>query len=42
AALGLSKASRVFVINTEGATDPARYTQLVGLSPDAVARLAAD
>ncbi len=35
AALGLSEASRVFVINTEGATDPARYTELVGLRPDA-------
>ncbi len=42
AALGLSEASRVFVINTEGATDPARYTELVGLSPDAVTRLAAE
>jgi diaminopropionate ammonia-lyase len=40
AALGLSEASRVFVINTEGATDPARYTELVGLRPDAATRLA--
>ncbi len=42
AALGLSEASRVFVINAEGATDPARYTELVGLCPDAVTRLAAE
>ncbi len=42
AALGLSEVSRVFVINTEGATDPARYTELVGLSPDAVTRRAAE
>jgi len=41
AALHLNEASRVFVINTEGATDPARYAELVGLSPDAVTRLAA-
>jgi diaminopropionate ammonia-lyase len=30
--LGLTAASRVFVINTEGATDPARYAELVGMS----------
>jgi len=41
-ALDLNKASRVFVINTEGATDPARYTELVGLSPDAVTCLASE
>jgi diaminopropionate ammonia-lyase len=35
--LGLDARSRVFVINTEGATDPARYAQLVGESPERVA-----
>ncbi|QEI08065.1 diaminopropionate ammonia-lyase [Pigmentiphaga aceris] len=34
--LGLDATSRVLVINTEGATDPARYTELVGLRPDQV------
>jgi diaminopropionate ammonia-lyase len=37
AALGLSAASRILLINTEGATDPARYTELVGVPPDEVA-----
>jgi diaminopropionate ammonia-lyase len=37
AALSLNEASRVFVINTEGATDPERYAELVGIQPDAVA-----
>ncbi|MBB3017439.1 diaminopropionate ammonia-lyase [Microvirga lupini] len=37
AALHLSEMSRVFVINTEGATDPVRYAELVGMRPDAVA-----
>jgi diaminopropionate ammonia-lyase len=37
AALHLNGASRVFVINTEGATDPERYEELVGMRPDAVA-----
>jgi diaminopropionate ammonia-lyase len=32
----LDEASRVFAINTEGATDPARYTELVGIRPDAI------
>lgn len=36
-ALALSEASRIFVINTEGATDPVRYAELVGMWPDAVA-----
>jgi diaminopropionate ammonia-lyase len=36
AALRLNEASRVFVINTEGATDPERYAELVGMQPDAV------
>ena len=30
--LGLTKASRIFVINTEGATDPERYAELVGIT----------
>ena len=34
--LGLTASSRLFVINTEGATDPARYAELVGMSPDEV------
>jgi diaminopropionate ammonia-lyase len=37
AALSLTEASRVFVINTEGATDPKRYAELVGMPPDRVA-----
>ena len=32
-ALGLDSRSRVLVINTEGATDPHRYAELVGISP---------
>jgi diaminopropionate ammonia-lyase len=36
-ALGLDTSSRVLVINTEGATDPERYAQLVGLAPAEVA-----
>ena len=36
AKLGLTAASRIFVINTEGATDPERYAELVGMSPDDV------
>jgi diaminopropionate ammonia-lyase len=34
--LGLDETSRVFLINTEGATDPERYAELVGLRPDEV------
>lgn len=34
--LGLDGASRVLVVNTEGATDPARYLELVGLRPEDV------
>jgi len=33
-ALGLDATSRVLVINTEGATDPKRYTELVGIAPE--------
>lgn len=32
-ALGIDRHSRVFLVNTEGATDPARYEELVGQSP---------
>jgi len=34
--LALGPESRIFVINTEGATDPAQYERLVGRSPDQV------
>ncbi|MBN8630012.1 MAG: diaminopropionate ammonia-lyase [Rhodobacterales bacterium] len=34
--IGLGPASRVLVINTEGATDPALYERIVGRSPAAV------
>ena len=37
AALGLDDRSRVFLINTEGATDPGKYEEIVGLPPTAVA-----
>jgi diaminopropionate ammonia-lyase len=33
AALGLDAYSRVLIINTEGATDPGRYAELVGMAP---------
>ncbi|MFN8662868.1 MAG: diaminopropionate ammonia-lyase [Thermomicrobiales bacterium] len=36
-ALNLEASSRILLINTEGATDPARYTELVGLTPAQVA-----
>jgi diaminopropionate ammonia-lyase len=35
-AVGLTDEARIFVINTEGATDHGRYLELVGLSPDSV------
>ena len=35
-ALGLDAGSRVLVVNTEGATDPGRYAELVGLAPQDV------
>jgi diaminopropionate ammonia-lyase len=34
--IGLTESSRVFLINTEGATDPVLYERLVGRSPAAV------
>jgi diaminopropionate ammonia-lyase len=37
AALELGRNARVFVINTEGATDSRKYEDLVGLGPAAVA-----
>jgi diaminopropionate ammonia-lyase len=36
AALGLDENSRVFLINTEGATDPGKYAELVGATPEEV------
>lgn len=36
--LSLGPDSRVFLINTEGATDPKLYERLVGVSPEAVAK----
>ncbi|PBB36857.1 diaminopropionate ammonia-lyase [Mesorhizobium sp. WSM3868] len=36
-ALGLDAQSRVVIINSEGATDPGRYAELVGMAPDEVA-----
>ena len=36
ARIGLGPEARVLVINTEGATDPALYAQIVGQSPEAV------
>jgi diaminopropionate ammonia-lyase len=35
-ALGLDAGSRILVVNTEGATDPGRYAELVGMAPDEV------
>ena len=37
AALKLDGSSRVFAVITEGATDPERYAELVGLTPAEVA-----
>jgi diaminopropionate ammonia-lyase len=37
AALGLDAASRVLIINSEGATDPDRYAELVGMAPQEIA-----
>lgn len=37
AALGLGKASRIFLVNTEGATDPGKYQDIVGRAPSSVA-----
>jgi len=34
--LGLDAGARILIINTEGATDPGRFRELVGLSPEAV------
>ncbi|MDC9832537.1 diaminopropionate ammonia-lyase [Rhizobium binxianense] len=36
-ALSLDGHSRIFLVNTEGATDPGKYEEIVGLSPAAVA-----
>lgn len=42
AALGLDRHSRILVFNTEGATDPALYSWIVGRSPEEVAGRLAD
>jgi len=36
AAVGFKAHSRILIVNTEGATDPARYEELVGATPSAV------
>ncbi|RWF13695.1 MAG: diaminopropionate ammonia-lyase, partial [Mesorhizobium sp.] len=40
AALGLDATSRVLTINSEGATDPARYAELVGAPHDVMLQTA--
>lgn len=40
--LGLDAASRVLLVNSEGATDPGRYHDLVGLRPEEVAMAGAE
>ncbi|WOS65998.1 diaminopropionate ammonia-lyase [Sinorhizobium fredii] len=40
AALGLDTNARIFVINTEGATDQARYEEIVGVAPAQVRAVA--
>lgn len=37
AALGIDAGSRILLVNTEGATDPGKYEEIVGLSAKAVA-----
>ncbi|MGJ7040280.1 diaminopropionate ammonia-lyase [Shinella sp. BE166] len=37
AALGFDARSRIFLVNTEGATDPGKYAEIVGFSPAVVA-----
>ncbi|MBZ9869053.1 diaminopropionate ammonia-lyase [Mesorhizobium sp. CA15] len=39
AALGLDGNSRVLIINSEGATDPGRYAELVGMVPEEIAQV---
>jgi diaminopropionate ammonia-lyase len=36
AALRIDKRARIFLVNTEGATDPGKYEALVGSTPAAV------
>lgn len=36
AALSIEPNSRILVVNTEGATDPGKYREIVGLSPDEI------
>ncbi|WP_018240643.1 diaminopropionate ammonia-lyase [Ensifer sp. BR816] len=35
-ALSINEESRIFLVNTEGATDPCKYQEIVGRSPDEV------
>ncbi|TXI01785.1 MAG: diaminopropionate ammonia-lyase [Rhizobium sp.] len=35
-ALSIDESARIFLVNTEGATDPIKYEEIVGLSPAAV------
>jgi diaminopropionate ammonia-lyase len=37
AALRIDEHSRIFLVNTEGATDPAKYEEIVGVPPTAIA-----
>ena len=37
AALSIDEHSRIFLVKTEGATDPDKYEEIVGRSPAAVA-----
>ncbi|MDX8526359.1 diaminopropionate ammonia-lyase [Mesorhizobium sp. MSK_1335] len=39
AALHLDAGSRVLIVNSEGATDPGRYAELVGMTPEEVVRV---
>jgi diaminopropionate ammonia-lyase len=41
-AIGLGRDARVFLINTEGATDPVLYQELVGIAPGKVAAATSD
>ena len=40
AAVGLDASSRVLLINTETATDPSSYEEIVGTAPSAIGRAA--
>jgi len=38
--IGLNGSSRIFVVNTEGATDRGLYLRLTGVAPDHVGKIA--